>query len=141
VLLKRASERANEYRNLPWTVLMKDPNVPADQLQALQAEAQKAFEDETFLKNELDGFMQKVQEEQKVARVTAARECIKSLTTPESPHHIKGWNETVYNDIRTFATSQGVPTETVNAITDPGSYQNPPHGHAVLRVANRRSRP
>lgn len=123
VLLKRSSERANEYRNLPWTVLMKDPNVPADQLQALQAEAQKAFEDEAFLKNELDGFMQKVQEEQKVARVTAARECIKALTTPESPTHIKGWNETVYNDIRTFATSQGVPTETVNSITDPAAIK------------------
>jgi hypothetical protein len=123
VLLKRATERANEYRNLPWTVLMKDPNVPADQLQALQAEAQKALEDETFLKNELGGFMQKVQEEQKTARVTAARDCIKSLTTADSPHHIKGWNEVVYNDVRTFATSQGVPTETVNAITDPAAIK------------------
>jgi hypothetical protein len=60
VMLKRSTERASQYRDLPWTQLMKDPNVPADQLAALQAEAQKAFEDEAFLKNELDGFMQKV---------------------------------------------------------------------------------
>jgi hypothetical protein len=83
---------------------MKDPNVPADQLAALQAEAQKAFEDEAFLKNEIDGFMQKVSADQLKARQTAARDCLKSITTPESKHHIKGWNEALYNDIRTFAT-------------------------------------
>jgi hypothetical protein len=123
VLLKRATERANEYRALPWTQLMKDPNVPADQLAALQAEANKALEDETFLKNEITGFMQKVTNDQLTARKTAAAECLKAINNKESPHHIKGWSDALYNDIRTFATTNGIPAETVNALTDPGAIK------------------
>jgi hypothetical protein len=123
VMLKRATERANQYRELPWTQLMKDPNVPADQLAALQAEATKALEDETFLKNELDGFMQKVSAEQLKARQTSARDCLQAINTPDSPHHIKGWNEALYNDIRAFATEQGLDKEMVNNLTDPGAFK------------------
>jgi hypothetical protein len=123
VMLKRVSERAQQYRDLPWTQLMKDPNVPADQLQALQAEAQKAFEDEGFIKNELDGFMSKVQETQKVERAKAAQVCIKALTTTDSPHHIKDWSEAVYNDLRTFGTEMGLDKEMVNGLTDPGAFK------------------
>jgi hypothetical protein len=123
IMLKRSTERANQYRELPWTQLLKDPNVPADQLQALQAEAQKAYEDETFLKNELDGFMQKVSANQLAARQTAARDCLKAINTADSPHHIKGWNEALYNDIRSFATEQGLDKEMVNNLTDPGAFK------------------
>jgi hypothetical protein len=124
VMLKRATERANQYRELPWTQLMKDASVPADQLQALQAEAQKALEDETFLKNELDGFMQKVSADQLKARAESARECLKAINTPESKHHIKGWTEALYNDIRTFAADEiGLDKELVNNLTDPGAFK------------------
>ncbi|MGY3589363.1 hypothetical protein [Bradyrhizobium sp. USDA 4350] len=123
VLQKQATERANEYRALPWTQLMKDPNVDAGQLAALQAEAQKAFEQEAFLKNEIDGFMKKVAEDQFSARKTAAAECIKQLNDTASPNHIKGWSEALYNDLRTFATEQGVPAQAVNAITDPATIK------------------
>lgn len=123
VMLKRSTERANQYRELPWTQLMKDPNVPADQLAALQAEAQKALEDEAFLKNEIDGFMQKVSTDQLKSRQTAARDCLKAINDTASPHHIKGWNEALYNDIRSFATEQGLHTEMVNNLTDPGAFK------------------
>jgi hypothetical protein len=123
VLLKRSTERANQYRELPWTQLMKDPNVPADQLSALQAEAQKALEDEAFLKNELDGFMQKVSGDQAAARRSAAVECLKSINDTASPHHIKGWSEALYNDIRGFAAEQGLDKEMVNNLTDPSAFK------------------
>ena len=123
VMLKRATERADQYRALPWTVLMKDPSVPADQLQALQTEAQKALEDEAFLKHELGNFMKKVQDDQAAVRRTAAQDCIKSITNPESPHHIKGWNEAVYNDLRTFGTEMGLDKEMVNNLTDAGAFK------------------
>ena len=123
VMLKRATERADQYRALPWTQLMKDPDVPADQLQALQAEAAKAMEDEGFLKAELGNFMGRINEEQKAARVKAAQSCIKALTTPESPTHIKGWNDAVYNDLRTFGTKMGIDTETLSNLTDPGAFK------------------
>jgi hypothetical protein len=124
VLLKRSTERANQYRELPWTQLMKDPNVPADQLAALQAEAQKALEDEAFLKNEIDGFMKKVGDDQLKARQTSARDCLKALNDPESKQHIKGWNEALYNDLRTFATNEiGLPSEMVNNLTDAAAFK------------------
>jgi hypothetical protein len=123
VLLKRATERADQYRALPWTQLMKDPQVPADQLAALQAEASKALEDETFLKNEITGFMKKVSDDQMKARREAAVACLKALNDTESPHHIKGWNEALYNDIRAFATDQGLDKDMVNSLTDPGAFK------------------
>lgn len=123
VMLKRATERADQYRALPWTQLMKDPNVPADQLQALQAEATKALEDETFLQRDMGNFMQKVHQEQAAARRTASQECLKAINNPESPMHIKGWNDALYNDLRTFGTTMGIPADTVNDITDPGAIK------------------
>jgi hypothetical protein len=123
VLLKRATERANKYRELPWVQLQKDPNVPADQLQALMTEAQGAVEEETFLKAELGNFMQKVQTEQATARRTAAQECLKQIKNPESPAHIKGWTDALYNDLRTFGTEMGIPETSVNEITDAGAIK------------------
>lgn len=123
IMLKKATERADSYRNLPWTQLMKDPNVPADQLQALQTEASKALEEEAFLKNEIDGFMKVVGEKQLQERKVAAAECLKALNDTKSPHYIKGWNEAMYNDIRSFAVDQGLNKEMVNALTDPGAFK------------------
>lgn len=123
ILLNRSTERANAYRALPWTQLMKDPNVPADQLQALQKEANEAFADEQFLRQEIDGFMQKVQADSAKARQAAARECLKAINDTASPHHIKGWSDALYNDIRSFATESGVPAEMVNGITDPAAIK------------------
>jgi hypothetical protein len=123
VLLKRSTERADQYRALPWVALQKDPNVPAEQLEQLVAEARKAVEEETFLKSELGNFMSKVQEEQTVARRTAAQECLKVIKDPEHPAHIKGWNDALYNELRTFGAEMGIPAETVNDITDAGAIK------------------
>jgi hypothetical protein len=123
VLLKRSTERADQYRALPWVALQKDPNVPAEQLEQLVQEARKAVEEETFLKSELGNFMSKVQEEQTVARRTAAQECLKVIKDPEHPAHIKGWNDALYNELRTFGAEMGIPAETVNDITDAGAIK------------------
>lgn len=123
VLLKRATERADQFRNLPWMQLQKDPDVDAAQLEQLASEARKAIEEETFLKSELGNFMQKVQQEQVAARRTAAQECLKQINNPENPAHIKGWNDALYNELRTFGTEMGIPAETVNEITDPGAIK------------------
>lgn len=119
VLLQRATERAEEYRKLPWTQLMRDQNIPNEQLTALQEDAKRAFEDEAFLKNSIDGFMQKVQSDQLEARRAAAVECLKALNDTASPNHIKGWSEALYNDVRNFSTEMGVPVEMTNSITNP----------------------
>lgn len=124
IMLKKATERADSYRNLPWTQLMKDPNVPADQLGELQKEAQKALEEEAFLKTEIDGFMKTVADNQVAERKKAATECLKALNDPKSAHHIKGWNDALYNDIRTFAKAEmGLNEQMVDALTDPGAFK------------------
>src|SRR5262249_30177638 len=57
VMVKRAQEAANPYRNIQWAALMKDPNIAGEDVQALQEAAKAAFENETFLTGQLDGFM------------------------------------------------------------------------------------
>jgi hypothetical protein len=123
VMLKKVTAKADQYRAIPWMQLMKDPNFPPEQLQALQDEAKEAIESETFIKNELDGFMARVTDEQKTAQAKSAKACVTALTNPESPTHIKGWNEAVYNDIRAFGSEMGLDAEMVNNLTDPGAFK------------------
>jgi hypothetical protein len=117
-MLKRATERADQYRALPWTQLMKDPNVPADQLQALQAEANKAVEDETFLKTELGNFMQKVQQEQTDCPPYRCSGVPEGDQQPGEPRLHQGLERRLYNDVRAFGAEMGIPAETVNDITE-----------------------
>lgn len=122
-LLQRATARADKYRALPWTQYMKDPNIPADQLQALTAEANEAIQEETFLKNELTSYVEKINAEQKEAAAKQSRECIKALKNPESPTFIKGWNDALYADIRNFAVDQGFDAKVVTALNDPAAFK------------------
>jgi hypothetical protein len=64
-----------------------------------------------------------VQQEQVTARRTAAQECLKAINNPDSPAHIKGWNDALYNDIRSFGAEMGIPAETVNQLTDPAAIK------------------
>jgi hypothetical protein len=102
---------------------MKDPNIPADQLQALTAEANEAIQEETFLKNELTSYVEKITAEQKEAAKKQSAECIKALKNPESPTHIKGWNDALYADIRNFAVDQGFDAKVVTALNDPAAFK------------------
>jgi hypothetical protein len=122
-LLQRATSRADKYRALPWTQYMKDPNIPADQLQALTAEANEAIQEETFLKNELTSYVDKINAEQKEAAKKQSAECIKALKNPESPTFIKGWNDAVYADIRNFAVDQGFDPKVVTSLNDPAAFK------------------
>jgi hypothetical protein len=102
---------------------MKDPNIPADQLQALTAEANEAIQEETFLKNELTSYVEKITAEQKEAAKKQSVECLKALKNPESPTFIKGWNDAVYADIRNFAVEQGFDAKVVTSLNDPAAFK------------------
>jgi hypothetical protein len=123
VMVKRAQETANPYRNVNWAVLMKDPNISAEDVGALQEAARSAFENETFLTNQLDGFMQEVQAQQAHVQREAAATCIKALTDEKSPAYIKGWDQKLYNDMRSFAVSQGASQQMVDGLTDPSAFK------------------
>jgi hypothetical protein len=123
VLVKRAQEAANPYRQINWAGLMKDPAVSPQEVSALQEAARAAFENETFLTTQLDNFMGEVTKQQQATHVQAARDCVKALTTEDSPTYIKGWNESMYNDIRSFAVEQGLNQQMVNQLTDPAAFK------------------
>lgn len=123
-LMKRASARADEYRKVNFLALTKDPNVTPDMLNALQDEARKAFEEETYIKTELNNFVQKHQQETQAKLVETARNTIKVLGAEKdgegnpNPLHIPGWNQKLYDDLRRFAVEQGVDQNVVNNLVD-----------------------
>lgn len=123
VMVKRAAEAANPYRNINWAALMKDPNVSAEEVAALQETARAAFDNETFLTTQLNGFMQQVQAQQQATQREAAQNCIKALTDEKSPTYIKGWDQKLYDDLRTFAVSVGANKDMVNGLTDPSAFK------------------
>jgi hypothetical protein len=122
-MVKRAQEAANPYRNVNWAALMKDPTVSAEDVGALQEAARAAFENETFLTSQLDGFMQEVQAQQQATQAEAAKACIKALTDETSPTYIKGWDQKLYNDMREFAVSVGANKDMVNSLADPAAFK------------------
>lgn len=117
-LVKRAEARANEFRKINFLALTKDPTVNAEQLGILQDEARKAFEEEQFLKGELGNFVQAVSQEQQATRAAQAQETVKTLGNKDSPMYIEGWGQKVYDEIRSFAKSEGLSADIVDNIVD-----------------------
>jgi len=118
VLVKRAEAKANQYRQFNFLALAKDPNISAEELTALQDEAGRAFEEERFLKAELNNFVGAVQQQQREVLAKTAAETVKVLSDPKSPLHIEGWSEKTYDDLRSFAISEGVDKSIVNNVVD-----------------------
>jgi hypothetical protein len=117
-LTERATSRANYFRSLPWMQMAKDPSIDGEQMAILQKEAQQAIEEETFLKAETDALI-KVAQEQTVANLAQqASTTVKTLGDQSSPLYIEGWNQKLYDDMRSFAVDQGVPAQIVNQIVD-----------------------
>ena len=123
VMVKRAQEAANPYRNVNWAQLMKDPSISAEDVGALQEAAKAAFENEAFLMGHLDNFVQELQGQQKVAQQQAAQACLKALTDEKSPTYIKGWDQKLYDEMRTFAVSMGANQDMVNNLVDPSAFK------------------
>lgn len=116
VLLERAKAKSEPYKNIDFLVASKQLNT--EELTALRAQAQAVFEEEKFLTTELDTFMKGVTEAQQTQLANTARETVKVLGNTESPYHIEGWNEKVYNDLRQFAVAEGLPQEIVNNLVE-----------------------
>lgn len=124
VLLQRATEKATPYRNIDWLAVSKDTTISQEAASALREEAQRALDDEAFLGQNLNAFMNDVNERKSADRVESAKLCVKALTTAPTdaaPNEafIKNWNPQTYEDVRSFGVSMGIPQEAVNTLTDP----------------------
>ena len=89
-----------------------------------------------FFEKDLGTLMTTISEKQKTDHVAQAKVCIEALSTPSTadkpnPLHIEGWNDKVYDELRSFARELGADANAVNAMVDPGVVQNPAHGPAV----------
>ena len=113
-MLSRAQDRWKPYSELDMLVASKQMN--SDDFSALRAEAKQAEDDLKFLSEEADAFYDFVKKQNADQKQAQAKECVKVLQK-ELPE----WNNQLYNDIRMYAVSQGLPEDNVNQITDPNA--------------------
>jgi len=111
-MLSRAQERYKPYSEVDMLVASKQ--MTADDFTALRAEARQAEEDLKFLSEEADNFYGYVKQQQGDSLKQQATECIKVLQ-----QDVPDWNNDLYNDIRSYAISQGLPEDQVNQYADP----------------------
>lgn len=113
-MLSRAQERYKPYSEVDMLVASKQMN--SDDFSALRAEAKQAEDDLKFLSEEADAFYDFVKKQNADQKQAQAKECVNVLQK-ELPE----WNNQLYNDIRMYAVSQGLPEDNVNQITDPNA--------------------
>jgi len=111
-LLERAEARAKPYNEVDMLVASRQ--MDADDFAKLRSESKDAEADLKFLKEEADAFYRDAQDQQKVLHQQAASECVKVLQS-----QMPDWGNDVYNDIRAYAVSQGLPQEQVDQYVDP----------------------
>ena len=111
-LLERAEARAKPYSEVDMLVASRQ--MDADDFAKLRAESKDAEADLKFLREEADAFYRGAQDQQKVLHQQAASECVKVLQA-----QMPDWSNDVYNDIRSYAVSQGLPSEQVDQYVDP----------------------
>lgn len=119
-MLEKANERWKPYSEVDMLVAAKA--METEDFAALRKEAEEAYNDLRFLNEEADAFYKNVQEQQQSQLQEAAKECVKVLA-----EDIPDWDNKLYNDIRTYAVSQGLDETEVNNYVDP----------AVIKILNK----
>ncbi len=111
-LHKKASDRWEPYSKID--MLVASTQLPAEQFAALRAEAQAAYDDFRFITQEVDGFVQESNSQREKHIKETAQQSVKYLA-----EKIPGWNQEVYDNVRAYAESVGMPAQIVNGIVDP----------------------
>lgn len=118
-MVEKAQEAWKPYAEIDW--LVAPQNMSAEDFAALRSDAKEAYENLQFLTTESDGYMQERQQEWEASNATQFAEAAKAahevLSDPEKG--IPGWSKKTYDDIRSFAQSEGMPVEAINSIIDP----------------------
>ena len=111
-MLEKAEERYKPYADVDMLVASK--TMSDDDFALLRKEAQQAEQDLKFLREEADEFYGNLQQQNKVVLQEKAKECVQVLQ-----EKIPEWSNKMYDDIRAYAISSGLPEENVNQIVDP----------------------
>ena len=111
-MLEKAQEAYKPYAEVDMLVASK--TMSDEDFTALRKEAQLASDNLKFLSEEADSFYSDLKAKQQEALQKQAQECVKVLQ-----EDIQDWSNSKYNDIRSYAVSQGLPEEEVNQFVDP----------------------
>lgn len=111
-MLAKAEERYKPYSEVDMLVASKQ--MEAEDFAQLRQEAKEAQDNLKFLKEEADNFYGEIQKQQTIAQQEAAKACVKTLQ-----EQMPDWSNQLYNDIRGYAISSGLPEEAVNQYVDP----------------------
>lgn len=113
-MLDRAQEKFKPYQDVDMLVASK--TMSNEDFALLRKEAQTAEQDLRFLQQEADQFYGGLKADRQKAMQDAAKNCVSVLQ-----EKIPDWNNKLYDDIRAYAVSQGLPEENVNQIVDPNA--------------------
>jgi hypothetical protein len=111
-LLEKAQEQYKPYADVD--MLLASRTMDASDFAQLRKEAQAAEENIKFLKSEADNFYNELKQQQQQTLKQQASEAVKVLQT-----EIPDWSNNLYNDIRAYAVSEGLPQEQVDQYVDP----------------------
>lgn len=111
-LLERAESRIKPYAEVDMLVASRQ--MSSEDFAAFRKEAKAAEDDLRFLKEEADVFYKEANAQRQQQVQKQANECVKVLE-----NNLEGWSNEMYNDIRSYAVSQGLPQEQVDQYVDP----------------------
>jgi hypothetical protein len=121
-ILERARARWQPFSNLDFNLLVTQVasgELSTADYNSLRQSAQSAYEEVAFLEKHTADFVSRINENRTANLRQQAQEAIKVLSGPEDKGGLPGWSEKLYDDIRTFAVSQGAPADVVNSTVDP----------------------
>jgi hypothetical protein len=118
-MVAKAEERWKPFSEIDFLVASK--NMDAEEFAQLRAAAQDAWNDFSFYRQEMDGYVVELRNKAQEETGNRAREAVKVLSDPKTG--IPGWNQKLYDDIRAFAVSEGLPQQIVDAIVEPGAIK------------------
>ena len=111
-MLEKAQEQYKPYADVDMLVASR--TMEASDFAQLRKEAQAAEENIKFLQSEADAFYGELKQQQQQTLKQQASEAVKVLQT-----EIPDWSNNLYNDIRAYSVSQGLPQEQVDQYVDP----------------------
>lgn len=111
-LIERAEARFKPYSEVDMLVASRQ--MDADDFAQLRKEAQDAESDLKFLREESDAFFRQAQADYNKQHQAAAQECVRVLQD-----NLPDWGNDLYNDIRSYAVSVGLPQDQVDQYVDP----------------------
>jgi len=111
-MLELAQENWKPYSEVDMLVASRQ--LSEEDFTALRREANAAKQNLDFLTEEAEGFYRDLKTQQQRTMQQAAQECVKTLQ-----QELPNWSNSLYNDIRAYAVSKGLPQESVDSFTDP----------------------